>query len=123
MPGMTIDMAGVPARNRRIVEKTASTCCSTLILGVEGSSGQGLTLRVRDLKGSDLLVAVGRIPSTHGMGLERTDVGVDERGYIRVNERLRTSVRALELSESNVPLRQNSVLEVLALHHIPAKGG
>jgi pyruvate/2-oxoglutarate dehydrogenase complex dihydrolipoamide dehydrogenase (E3) component len=60
-------------------------------------SGQGITLPVRDLrgertlKGSDLLVAVGRTPNTQGMGLEKTGVEVDERGYIRVNERLQTS--------------------------------
>jgi pyruvate/2-oxoglutarate dehydrogenase complex dihydrolipoamide dehydrogenase (E3) component len=70
---------------------------NTDLLGVEGLSGQGIALRLRDLrgertlKGSDLLVAVGRIPNTHGIGLEKTGVKVDERGYIRVNERLQTS--------------------------------
>ena len=69
----------------------------TDLLGVEGLSGQGITLRLRDLrgertlKGSDLLVAVGRIPNTQGMGLEKTGVEVDERGYVRVNEHLQTS--------------------------------
>jgi pyruvate/2-oxoglutarate dehydrogenase complex dihydrolipoamide dehydrogenase (E3) component len=49
---------------------------NTDLLGVEGLSGQGITLRLRDLrrertlKGSDLLVAVRRIPNTHGIGLE-----------------------------------------------------
>jgi len=74
---------------------------NTDLLGVEGLSGQGITLRVRDLKGertlqaSDLLVAVGRIPNTHGIGLEKTSVEVDERGYIRVNERLQTSAAGI----------------------------
>jgi pyruvate/2-oxoglutarate dehydrogenase complex dihydrolipoamide dehydrogenase (E3) component len=69
----------------------------TDLVGVEGHSGQELTLRLRDLrgertlKGSDLLVAIGRIPNTHGISLEKTGVEVDEHGYIRVNERLETS--------------------------------
>jgi len=69
----------------------------TDLVGVEGHSGQDLTLRLRDLggertlKGSDLLVAIGPIPNTHGIGLEKTGVEVDEHGYIRVNERLETS--------------------------------
>lgn len=39
-----------------------------------------------------LLVAVGRRPSTSGLGLERAGVLVDERGFVKVNERLRTSI-------------------------------
>lgn len=56
---------------------------NTDFLGVEGLSGQEITLRLRDLrgertlKGSDLLVAVGRIPNTDGMGLEKTGVEVN----------------------------------------------
>ena len=69
----------------------------TEVLEVEGSSGQGIRMRVRDsqgertLEGSDLLVATGRIPNTQGLGLEKTGVEMDDRGYIRVNERLQTS--------------------------------
>jgi pyruvate/2-oxoglutarate dehydrogenase complex dihydrolipoamide dehydrogenase (E3) component len=78
-------------------EDSIDVLFNTDLLGVEGLSGQAITMRVRDLrgertlKGSDLLVAVGRIPNTQGMGLEKTGVEVDERGYIRVNERLQTS--------------------------------
>lgn len=70
---------------------------NTQLLGVEGLSGQGLRMRLRDprgeptLEGSDLLVAVGRVPNTQGLGLEKTGVEMDGRGYIRVNERLQTS--------------------------------
>jgi len=69
----------------------------TEVLEVEGSSGQGIRMRLRDsqgertLEGSDLLVATGRIPNTQGLGLEKTGVEMDDRGYIRVNERLQTS--------------------------------
>ena len=70
---------------------------STDLLEVEGLSGQGIKGRVRDpqgeraVEGSDLLVAVGRVPNTQGLGLENTGVEVDDRGYIRVNERLQTT--------------------------------
>ena len=40
---------------------------------------------------SHLLAAVGRIPNTAGIGLEKTGVELDGRGYVRVNERLETS--------------------------------
>jgi pyruvate/2-oxoglutarate dehydrogenase complex dihydrolipoamide dehydrogenase (E3) component len=67
------------------------------VVEVQGSSGQNITVRLhtsegeRTLEASDLLVAVGRVPNTQGIGLERTGVEVDEHGYIRVNERLQTS--------------------------------
>lgn len=39
-----------------------------------------------------VLVAVGRKPRTEGLGLEKAGVKVDERGFIRVNARMETSV-------------------------------
>jgi pyruvate/2-oxoglutarate dehydrogenase complex dihydrolipoamide dehydrogenase (E3) component len=64
---------------------------------VAGLSGNGLTVTVRTpsgektIEGSDLLVAVGRIPNTAGIGLEKAGVALDDRSYIRVNERLQTN--------------------------------
>jgi pyruvate/2-oxoglutarate dehydrogenase complex dihydrolipoamide dehydrogenase (E3) component len=43
------------------------------------------------IEGSDILVATGRIPNTAGIGLEKIGVELDDRGYIRVNERLETT--------------------------------
>ena len=43
------------------------------------------------LEGSHLLVATGRTPNTADLGLDAAGVTVDERGYVRVNERLETS--------------------------------
>lgn len=42
--------------------------------------------------GSHLLLAVGRVPNTDDLGLDTTDVAVDDRGYITVDDQLRTGV-------------------------------
>jgi len=42
--------------------------------------------------GSHLLVAAGRVPNTSSLRLESAGVETDERGYIRVNDRLETNV-------------------------------
>ena len=66
-------------------------------LNVHGRSGEEVTITVRatsgerQIEGSDILVAAGRIPNTAGIGLEATGVELDYRGYIRVNERLETT--------------------------------
>ena len=46
----------------------------------------------REVVGSHLLTAVGRRPNTDDLGLERTEIEVDDRGYIVVDDQLRTSV-------------------------------
>jgi mercuric reductase len=38
-----------------------------------------------------LLLAVGTAPATAGIGLEKAGVGLDEKGFVRVNEMLRTT--------------------------------
>jgi pyruvate/2-oxoglutarate dehydrogenase complex dihydrolipoamide dehydrogenase (E3) component len=43
------------------------------------------------LEGSHLLVAAGRIPNTAGIGLDQAGIELDERGFVRVNEKLQTS--------------------------------
>lgn len=51
----------------------------------ENSDGQ------QTIEGTDLLVAIGRMPNTQGIGLESAGVELDARGYIKVNERLETT--------------------------------
>lgn len=46
----------------------------------------------RSLKGSHLLAATGRIPNTEALELEAAGIATDDRGYVRVNEFLETSV-------------------------------
>ena len=64
---------------------------------VRGLSGDAVTLSVRTdkgeqtIEGSDLLVAVGRVANAAGIGLEKTGVELNARGFVRVNERLETT--------------------------------
>jgi pyruvate/2-oxoglutarate dehydrogenase complex dihydrolipoamide dehydrogenase (E3) component len=66
-------------------------------LKVDGQSGKHVSITVRTaageqtIEGSDILVATGRIPNTAGIGLDKAGIALDERGYIRVNDRLQAS--------------------------------
>jgi pyruvate/2-oxoglutarate dehydrogenase complex dihydrolipoamide dehydrogenase (E3) component len=73
-----------------------------VLLGVEpinvhGLSGDKVSVSVRTaageqrIDGSDLLVAVGRIPNTADIGLEQAGIELNGRGFIRVTERLETT--------------------------------
>jgi pyruvate/2-oxoglutarate dehydrogenase complex dihydrolipoamide dehydrogenase (E3) component len=55
-------------------------------VGVDCQEGEPQVL------GSHLLLAVGRIPNTDDLGLERTGVETDRRGYIKVDDQCRTNV-------------------------------
>jgi pyruvate/2-oxoglutarate dehydrogenase complex dihydrolipoamide dehydrogenase (E3) component len=64
---------------------------------VDGESGQHVRLRVatasgeQDVEGTDLLIAAGRTPNTHGIGLDLAGIDLDARRYVVVNERLETT--------------------------------
>jgi len=66
-------------------------------VSVNGLSGTAVAVTARTadgerkIEGSDLIVAVGRIPNTADIGLDKTGVELDPRGFIRVNERLQTT--------------------------------
>ena len=60
-----------------------------LLLTIGTLKGEGT------LEGSHLLVAAGRPPNTDRLNLEAAGVETDERGFIRVNERLETSVEGI----------------------------
>jgi pyruvate/2-oxoglutarate dehydrogenase complex dihydrolipoamide dehydrogenase (E3) component len=66
-------------------------------LNVRGRSGEEVSVTVRmasgkrKIEGSHLLVAAGRVPNTAGIGLDKVGVELNDRSYIRVNERLETT--------------------------------
>jgi pyruvate/2-oxoglutarate dehydrogenase complex dihydrolipoamide dehydrogenase (E3) component len=45
-----------------------------------------------EVVGTHVLLAVGRTPNTHDLGLDRAGVATDERGYIIVDDQLQTNV-------------------------------
>ena len=67
------------------------------LLKVEGQSGKKVKLVARTspgeqtIEGSHILVAAGRVPNTAGARLDVAGVDLDDRGFVRVNERLETS--------------------------------
>lgn len=64
-------------------------------------SGDGVSVRVGceqgapTVSGSHLLMAVGRVPNTADLGLDAAGVEQDARGFIPVDEQLRTGVRGI----------------------------
>ena len=57
-------------------------------LAVELQNGDGQRFSKTYAK---ILLAVGRVPNSEDLGLEHTAVGLDERGYVQVNDQLRTT--------------------------------
>lgn len=48
-----------------------------------------------EVGGSHVLLAVGRVLNTGDLGLEKAGIAVDKRGYIEVDDQLRTSVQGI----------------------------
>ena len=82
---------------RTFTDEGIDVLTSADISRVSGHSGDAVTTIVRTpagektIRGSDILVATGRVPNTAGIRLDVAGVEVDERGYIKVNDRLETT--------------------------------
>ena len=69
----------------------------TEVRRVEGQSGAKIRVSVKDAGGervidaTDFLIAAGRTPNTQNIRLELAGIELDERGFIKVNERLETT--------------------------------
>jgi pyruvate/2-oxoglutarate dehydrogenase complex dihydrolipoamide dehydrogenase (E3) component len=70
---------------------------SARVTKIEGKSGLHVKLYAiqnaveKVFDGTHLLVASGRTPNTDGIGLEAAGVEITDRGYVKVNERLKTT--------------------------------
>ncbi len=68
---------------------------------LEQSASQKIMLTIekdnqqQQITASHLLIAVGRSPQTKNFGLEKTGVEVDEKGYIKVNDKLETTAEGI----------------------------
>jgi pyruvate/2-oxoglutarate dehydrogenase complex dihydrolipoamide dehydrogenase (E3) component len=69
---------------------------STAVRAARNGSGVRLTVRTvegeRDIEGSHILRAAGRVPNTDRLDLAAAGIATDDKGFIRVNERLETNV-------------------------------
>ena len=60
--------------------------------------GDGIAVGVKcetgppELRGSHLLLAAGRVPNTNDLGIDRAGIATDGRGYIIVDDELKTNV-------------------------------
>ena len=68
---------------------TARNHGDRIAIGLDCASGD------REVEGSHLLLAVGRIPNTDDLGLDKAGVETDARGYVKVDDQLRTNVHGI----------------------------
>src|SRR5207253_2782497 len=100
LPGEDADVAGEIEKILRADSIEVYLSADTTRIGRD-ANGVRLEYRkrpsstVRTVSGSHLLVAAGRVPNTSDLDLGAAGVEVDERGYIRVNERLETTTRGV----------------------------
>ena len=68
-----------------------------VVARVDGKSGEAVRLETQrgTVEGTHLLVAGGRTPNTDGIGLDLAGVEVNDRGHVKVDERLRTSAEGV----------------------------
>lgn len=77
---------GIDIRLNQTVYKTENAGSKGKVFFKDKNGTEG------ELEADFVLVAVGRSPYVKGLGLENTDVQLDERGFIKVNEKKQTSV-------------------------------
>jgi pyruvate/2-oxoglutarate dehydrogenase complex dihydrolipoamide dehydrogenase (E3) component len=81
---------------RALREAGVSLRTGTGVARVEPLASSGVRLNLSDgsvLEAAALLVAVGRTPMTKDLDLDAAGIAKDERGFVRIDDRLRTNVR------------------------------
>jgi pyruvate/2-oxoglutarate dehydrogenase complex dihydrolipoamide dehydrogenase (E3) component len=79
-------------RDDGVNARTGAECMAVEKRGRDIAVHLDCTEGAREVVGSHLLLAVGRVPNTDDLDLDKAGVATDERGYITVDEQLRTSV-------------------------------
>ena len=76
-----------------IAIRTDAECIRLMSRGKDVAVGLDCQTGAPEVTGSHVLLAVGRRPNTDDLGLEKAGIAVDARGYVIVDEQLRTNVR------------------------------
>ena len=79
-------------KNEGIAVEVNADCLSLAKRGNEIAARLQCSDGAREVAGSHLLIAIGRVPNTGDLGLDKAGVKADPRGYIEVDDRLNTSV-------------------------------
>jgi len=72
--------------------RTSAKCIAMAKRGDRVAVGIDCGAGPPEVVGTHLLLAVGRTPNTHDLGLDRAEVATDQRGYIIVDDQLQTNV-------------------------------
>ncbi len=97
LPGMDVD---VRKQMQRTMKKQKMKIKLSTKVTAAKKNKNGVSLTVESIKKGDtetlqaevVLVAIGRIPYTQDLGLKEVGVATDEKGFIQVDEKLKTSV-------------------------------
>ena len=97
LPGMDEDVR--KQMQRTMKKQKMNIKLSTKVTGAKKDK-KGVSLTVESIKKGDtetlhadvVLVAIGRVPYTQGLGLETAGVAADEKGFIQVDTNLKTNV-------------------------------
>ena len=99
--------------HEKLIAKEDDTVCDAVaeIMKIEGiqlvfnakeiaaieNNQDGITVTIdkSEIKGSHLLLAVGRLPNTDTLQIENTHIEVDEKNYIKVNDYCQTNVEGI----------------------------
>lgn len=100
LPGMDGDVS--KTFQRTLKKQKFAFKLGSKVTGVE-KSGKGLKVSIEPAKGGDtevldadvVLVSIGRVAYTGGLGLEAAGVDVDERGRVKVDAHLKTNVEGI----------------------------
>ena len=94
LPGVDVEAADVVARSFR--KRGVSLHTSVRVTGIDGARELTVTYETPDgtqqVVVDKVVVSIGRRPRSEGINLEGSGVEVDERGFIQVDELMRTTV-------------------------------